>query len=443
MNWLDEHPEVKNIRCGAVDLNGQARGKRMPVKFARKLHSDGMRFPLSVLNLDIWGEDVEDSPLVFDIGDPDGVLMPTERGFVPMPWLNLPSAMLPMWMFTEDGQPFEGDPRQALAQVVERFKALGLTPVVATEMEFYLVDDSGKDLRVAASPRSGKRRSAGETLSLRALDAFDAFFNDLYDACDAMDIPAEAALSEVGVGQFEINLMHVPDALKAADDAWLFKMLVRGLARKHGFAASFMAKPYEQYAGNGMHMHFSLADKDGNNVMANGTHEGTEILRQAIAGCLRGIPDLALVFAPHGNSYERLVPESHAPTGICWAYDNRTASVRVPGGSFAARRVEHRVAGGDVNPYLLIAAVLGSALTGIEDRLEPPPPITGNAYELDMPQIPATWAEAIDAFESSDLAERIFSKLLIENLVMTKRQELYYFAELSPEEALELYLDTV
>ncbi len=442
-SWLDEHPEIRNVRAGAADLNGQARGKRVPIRFARKLEEEGMRFPLSVLNLDIWGEDVEDSPLVFEIGDPDGVLMPTERGYVPLPWLETPSALLPLWMYTEEGDAFEGDPRHALANVVNRYKALGLRPVVATEMEFYLVDDSGIELRQPKSPRSGKRRPGAEILSLRALDAFDSFFNDLYDGCEAMDIPTEAATSEVGLGQFEINLVHVDDALKAADDAYFFKMLVRGLARKHGMAASFMAKPYADYAGSGMHVHFSVIDKDGKNIFANDTFEGTPALQQAIAGCLKGIADLTLIFAPHGNSYERLVPESHAPTGICWAYDNRTASVRVPGGSFKARRVEHRVAGGDVNPYLFLAAVLGSALIGIEDKLTPPPPISGNAYEQDQPQIPDTWEAAIDRFEESDIAERIFPTHLIQNLVLTKRQELHYLSSMSESEKLDLYLDTV
>jgi glutamine synthetase len=442
MSWLDAHPEVRNIRIAAADLNGQARGKRVPVRFARRIEAEGTRFPLSVLNLDIWGEDVEDSPLVFETGDPDGVLRPTERGYVPIPWLKVPSALLPMWMFTEDGTPFDGDPRHALARVLDRYRALGFTPVVATEMEFYLVDDSGNEIRQPPSPRSGKRRPGAEMLSLRALDAFDSFFNDLYDACEAMDIPAEAAISEVGLGQFEINLVHVPDAMKAADDAWLFKQLVRGLARNHGFAASFMAKPYRDYAGNGLHTHFSLLDREGNNVFANGTHEGSPLMHHAIAGCLKGIPELALIFAPHANSYDRLVPESHAPTGICWAYDNRTASVRVPGGSLAARRIEHRVAGGDVNPYLFLAAVLGSALIGIEDRLVPPPPIEGNAYDKDLEQIPDTWEAAIETFDSP-FVRRIFPQLLIDNFVLTKRQELHYMKELTPKQQLELYLDTV
>ncbi len=443
MSWLDDYPNVRNIRCGAADLNGQARGKRVPRRFAGKVEQEGTRFPLSVLNLDIWGEDIDDSPLVYETGDPDGVLMPTERGYVPMPWLDTPSVLLPLWMYYENGEVFPGDPRHALAGVVARYKERGLTPVVATEMEFYLIDDSGREIRQPRSPRSGKRRPGAEILSLRALDAFDNFFNDLYDACEQMDIPAEAAISEVGLGQFEINIEHVPDALRAADDAWFFKMLVRGLARKHGMAASFMAKPYADHAGNGLHTHFSVVDADGNNLMANDTHEGTAMLHNAIAGCLAGIPDLALIFAPHGNSYDRLVPESHAPTGICWAYENRTASVRVPGGSYKARRVEHRVAGGDVNPYLFLAAVLGSALVGIEDDLTPPPPITGNAYDQKMPQIPGTWEGSIDAFEASEMARRIFPQMLIDNLVMTKRQELQYLRELSPEQQLELYLDTV
>jgi glutamine synthetase len=443
MSWLDDHPEVRNVRCGAADLNGQARGKRVPRRFAAKLEEEGTRFPLSVLNLDIWGEDIDDSPLVFESGDADGVLLPTDRGYVPMPWLSSPSAILPLWSFHEDGTPFDGDPRHALANVVAKFTALGLTPVVATEMEFYLIDDSGREIRQPKSPKSGKRRAGAEILSLRALDAFDKFFNDLYDACDAMGIPAEAAISEGGIGQFEVNLEHVPDALKAADDAWLFKMLVRGLARNHGMAASFMAKPYEDYAGNGLHTHFSLLDKDGNNVFANDTFEGSDILKQAIAGCLAGMPELALIFAPHGNSYERLVPGQHAPTSICWAYDNRTASIRVPGGNFKARRIEHRVAGGDVNPYLFLAAVLGSALIGIEDKMQAPAPITGSAYDQKLQQLPSTWVDAIAAFDQGPLSRRIFSTQLVDNLLRTKRKEMTHFKELTPEEQLDLYLDTV
>jgi len=442
-DYLRKHPQVRTIRVAAADLNGQARGKRIPARYADKAVKDGTRFPFSVLSLDIWGEDIDDSPMVFEQGDQDGVLKPTERGFMPMPWLEAPTALLPIWMFRENGTPYEGDPRHALNAVVKQYKKRGLTPVVAMELEFFLIDDSGKTLQVPSSPRSGKRRKAAETLSIRALDAFDTFFTDLYDACEAMDIPADTSTSETGLGQFEVNLMHCDDALRAADDAWLFKMLVKGLARRHGFAASFMAKPYKEYSGSGLHTHFSVLDEAGDNIFDSGGPKGTAALKHAVAGCLAAMSDSTLVFAPHENSYERLVPDKHAPTAICWGYENRTAAVRIPAGSPAARRIEHRVAGGDVNPYLMLATILGAALIGMEDEMEPPSPVTGNAYAMDLPQIPATWDAAIEAFEHSDMLSRFLPKELIRNFVLTKRQEMHYIAELTPEERVELYLDTV
>ena len=156
IEFLRDNPEIKAIRTVAADLNGQARGKRIARRFADKALSEGTRFPYSVMNLDIWGEDIEDSPLVFDAGDPDGILRPTERGFLPVPWLDTPTALLPIWMFHEDGRPYDGDPRQALARVLDRYAAHGLTPVVATELEFYIIDDRGKELRVPPSPRSAR-----------------------------------------------------------------------------------------------------------------------------------------------------------------------------------------------------------------------------------------------------------------------------------------------
>ncbi len=442
-SYLNDNPEIKTIRVAASDLNGQPRGKRIARRYAQKAWEDGTRFPFSVMNLDIWGEDIDDSPLVFESGDPDGLLLPTERGFVPMPWLSNPTALLPLWMFHEDGRPFAGDPRHALARVLDRYKALGLTPVVATELEFYIIDDRGPDLRVPPSPRSGKRRNQAEILALRQLDAFDQFFTEIYDACEAMDIPADTLISEAGPGQFEINMMHQSDALKAADDAWLFKLLVKGVARKYGFAASFMAKPYEDYAGNGMHMHFSVLDQRGRNIFDNGSTEGSEALHRAIAGCLAGMAGSMLIFAPHASSYDRFVPGAHAPTALAWGYENRTTALRVPSGAPAARRIEHRVAGGDVNPYLLVASILGAALTGIEGKLTPPAPTHGNAYDAASRHLPTTWGEAIAAFEDCQMTAQIFPRELVANYLATKRQEMHYMAELSPEEQMQLYLDTV
>jgi len=437
-------PDIRALRVAAADLNGIPRGKRMPAASAAKVMAEGTRWPFSAMNLDIWGEDIAASPLVFASGDPDGWLRPTERGLLPVPWLDTPTALLTVWMFHEDGRPFDGCARQALARTESRLAARGLTPVIGTELEFYLIDDSGPEPQMPASPRSGKRRPGGEVLSLRTLDAFDGFLTDLYDGCAAMGIPADTAISECGAGQFEITLGHVSGALRAADDAWLFKMLTHGLARRHGLAASFMAKPYAGQAGTGMHVHVSLLGPAGRNVFDNGGPEGTETLHHAIAGALAALVPSTLIFAPHGPSYDRLVPGAHAPFQSSWAYENRTAALRVPGGAPCARRLEHRVAGGDVNPYLMLTAILGAMLTGIEDAAPPPPPITGNAYEdTALPRLPTDWATAIELFSTDATIARIFSPDLIRNLTLTKRQELAQLGELSAEECRDLYLDTV
>ncbi|TVR46610.1 MAG: glutamine synthetase [Rhodobacteraceae bacterium] len=415
----------------------------MPAAAEDKLMAGQAKMPLSALNLDIWGNDIADSPLLFETGDADGFLRPTERGLLAMPWIGPEAMMLPMSMYHADGRPFAGDPRHALARIVAQLDARGLRAVTASELEFYLIDDSGPEFRPPLSPVSGKRAMGSATLSMRMLDEFNAFFDALYAGCEAMGIRADTATSEAGPGQFEINLDHGDDPLRVADDTWLFKILLRRLARLHGMAASFMAKPYTEASGNGLHLHASLLDGQGRNIFDNGGPEGSDALRHAIAGVLAAMPGSTLVFAPHANSYARLVPHAHAPTGVCWAYENRTASVRVPVGAPKARRLEHRVAGGDVNPYLLMTAVLGAMLAGIEAAQDPPAPVSGDAYALDLPQIPATWGEALDLFTTSPEVARIFEPELIDNMRRTKLQEMAGMDGLSAQEVLDLYLEAV
>ncbi len=434
---------LHSFRVAACDLNGQMRGKRVPPTYADKLSKGTVRMPFSALNVDLWGADVENSPLMFETGDADGVLLPTDRGPVPMPWLETDTALVPMSLHDDAGAPFTGDPRHALAAILARYAQRGWSVVAAAELEFTLLDASGPHPRPPINPVTGRRVSDDSILSMAEMDAFDAFFTDLYDGCTAMGIPAQTAISESGVGQFEINLLH-QDALRCADDTWLFKALARGLARRHGFVATFMAKPYADDAGNGLHIHFSVLDQKGRNVFDNGSPEGTDLLRSAVAGCLKAMPGSTLVFAPHGNSYARLIPGSHAPTGASWAYENRTAAIRIPGGSPAARRIEHRVAGGDINPYLTLTAVLGAALVGIEDGLQPPTPITGNAYALDdLPQLARGLAAAIEAFEADPMIARLFPADLIRNLALTKRQEMSRFASRPADEHWLSYLEAV
>ncbi len=434
--------DCATFRVAACDLNGQMRGKRVPGSYAGKLAQGAVRMPLSALNVDIFGADIDGSPLVFETGDADGVLLPTGRGPMPLPWLDAPQPLVPMAMHHEDGTPFAGDPRHALVAVLERFAARDWRVVAATELEFTLVDDTGEALAPARDPRSGRVIEAPEILSMSQLDAFDAFLTGLYAGCAEMGIPAQTATSEAGAGQFEITLHH-QDALRAADDTWAFKALIKGLARRHGFAATFMAKPFAEESGNGLHLHFSVLDAAGRNVFDDGGTAGSAALHAAVAGCLAAMPGATLVFAPHANSYTRLVPGAHAPTGAAWGYENRTTALRIPGGPPAARRIEHRVAGGDINPYLVFAAILGAAITGIEDDMPPPPPLTGNAYDQELPGLAETWQGAIDRFEHDPLIARIFPATLIRNLVMTKRQELAKMGDIPVAEHWKTYLEAV
>lgn len=441
-DWLAAHPDVKALRVATVDLNGIARGKRLPIGHADKALAGGIRMPFSIQNVDVWGEDIANSPLVFETGDSDGVMLPTDRGLVAMDWFETPSALLPLWMYDENGAPFAGDPRHALRAVLERYKARGLTPVVATEMEFYLLDGKADAPTPPRSPLTGKRLALMDVMALSGLDEFDGFFTDLYAACAAMGIPADAAIAEGGLGQFEINLLHV-DALKAADDAWLFKMAVRGIARKHGYLASFMAKPFAEQAGNGLHTHFSVLDKAGRNIFDDGSDAGSDQLRHAVGGLLAAMRPSTLIFAPHFNSYRRMQPGNHAPTAATWGYENRMAAIRIPGGNPVARRIEHRVAGGDVNPYLMLSAVLGAALIGIGDAMEPAAPVTGNAVTADTPQLPTDWTTAVNLFENDAMIARIFSQDLIRNLVLCKHQEIATFADAADGFEAQTYLETV
>jgi len=442
-DWLTANPEVESVQAAVIDLNGVMRGKRLLVSDIDKVLAGGVRMPISITGVDIWGEDVADSELVFQSGDADGICEYTGRGPLPITWTKKPTLLLPLWLAQNDGTPFDGDPRRALAAVLQRFKEKKLKPVVATELEFYLMDVSGDRPSPPLSPVSGKRLETDGVLSLDELEHFEAFLNDVYAACRAQNIPADAAISENGAGQFEINMIHTDDPLKAADDAILFKRLVRGIARKHGFAATFMSKPYGNRAGSGFHIHFSLLDEAGNNVFDDGSEEGSSILLNAVGGLLATMAELTLTFAPHLNSFRRLMPDSHAPTAIGWGYENRTAAIRIPAGPTKARRIEHRVAGGDANPYLVMSSVLGGALYGILNKLTPEPAIAGDAYAQDLLHLPQSWAGAIEAFAQGELVGQIFPKQLQSMFIQCKRQELGKFRRHVSGFEYAAYLETV
>ncbi len=443
LNWLEERDDIQSLRAAVCDLNGVMRGKRIPVEQARKALEGKLRMPFSLIGLDIWGEDIQGDPLVFSTGDADGLCEWTGRGILPVAWTAHPTALLPLWLTHEDGAPFLADPRRALAAVLERYRALGLTPVAATELEFYLVDPESQRPIGPVSPVTGRRLDSDAALSIDEIDDFEAFIYDVYEACRMQGIPVDTAIAENGVGQFEINLNHVPDALRAADDAVYFKRTVKGIARKHGFVACFMAKPYGERAGNGFHVHFSLADAQGRNVFDDGSDQGSEMMRHAVGGLLSAMAESTLVFAPHYNSYRRLRPKSHAPTAVAWGYENRMVAIRIPGGPSAARRIEHRVSGADANPYLVLASILGAALIGIERELSPGEPSTTDVYDRQLPKLPPDWASATALFESGTLMADILPAPLRQSFIACKRQELDTFALQVSDFEIETYLESV
>ncbi len=443
LTWLNARPEIENLRAGVCDLNGLIRGKLIPVGQAKKALTGGLRIPLSCTSVDIWGNDVADSTLVYESGDGDGILEWTGRHILPMEWLNQPSGLIPLWLRDESGKPFSADPRCALASVLERYTAHGLKPVVATELEFYLLDASQTRPVAPKSPLTGKPLAANAVYSIDELDQFDGFFSDVYSACAEQGIPVDTALAEGGTGQFEINLLHRDDAMRAADDAMLFRRIVKGMARKHQLCASFMAKPYPERAGNGLHIHFSLLNEQGENIFDDGSDQGSQTLRYAVAGLLDAMAPSTLIFAPHLNSYRRLQPHTHAPSSACWGYENRHAAIRIPGGSPVARRIEHRVAGADANPYLVLAAIMGAALIGIEKKQLPDQPVVGDCFPERTTQLPDDWRTAISVFEKSKISSLIFSPLLCNLFASCKKQEYATFARQISDFEFATYLETI
>ncbi|MBU2936421.1 glutamine synthetase family protein [Pacificibacter marinus] len=442
-NWLKSNPDATSATIAICDINGVFRGKRVPVEQIVKIFKDGVRMPTSSCTVDIWGCDLEDSELVFDSGDADAICTVTDRGLVERHIAGQISAFVPVTMFNEDGTPEPTDPRQALAAIVDRFKSHGYRPVVATELEFYLTSGPAEEVEPATLPGEAGPLEHHNVLSVAELDQLQPFLDDIYAEATRQGIVPDAIISESGTAQFELNLMHSDDALRAADDAVLFKNLVRSVARAHGFRATFMAKPFGDKAGNGLHVHFSVLDAAGQNIFDNGTDDGSDLMLHAVAGLAAMMTDSALIFAPHQNSYRRIRPNAHAPTAVAWGYENRTCAIRIPGGANAARRIEHRVAGGDANPYLVLTAILGAAIYGIENKLTPPAPTEGNAYETDAPLLPLHWHGAIDAFEKSTLLPHIIDPQLIRLFAQIKTQELDKLLSIVPASEYSAYLETV
>ncbi len=421
--YLRDAPQTRFVDVFLADLNGVLRGKRLPAKAASKVFKGGFRLPRSIVGVDVWGEDVFNNGLVVDTGDQDGVCAPVEPGMAPAPWCKTPTAQVMVMMCEADGGAFLADPRQQLLHIAGKLADIGCFAVAAMELEFYLISADSDDLGRPLTPKakfSGRRVVDGRVYAMDELDAYSAFFVDLYDACDAQGLPLDTAVIEAGPSQFEVNLKHQRDPVRAADQAVLLRRAIKGVAAKHGFIASFMAKPFGDLPGNGMHVHMSMLDKSGANIFATDDAK----LRNAVGGVLASAPEAMIFLAPHLNSWRRFQASSHAPTRAAWGYENRTAAIRIPTDSEENRRMEYRIAGADANPYLVMAALLAGAWHGIASNVAPPAPLDGNAYESDAPELATSWREAVDAFERGEILAPIFGELFTRAFTACKRQEI-------------------
>jgi glutamine synthetase len=419
--FLAAHPDVQGIDVIITDLHGIARGKIIRRHELESLFRDGRGLPQSIFAQDIVGNDCEAAMALHREGGGDGRCWPVPGTLGMVPATD--RAIVLATLHDEDGTPDANDPRQALITQIERAKALGFTPKGALELEFYLIDPArdGDDVLPAEAPLTGQRPTGTNTLSVDELDAMSPFLDAVYESARALDLPLETVISEYAEGQFELTLRY-RDLARAVDDLILAKRILRTTARRHGMDACFLAKPYGDKSGSGMHLHLSLASEDGQNLFADQPDGSlSPLMLSAIGGIRTHMADTMLTLAPVLNSWRRFGNAVYSPASNSWGKDDRFVALRVPPGAPENRHFEHRVAGVDANPYLAATAILGSALNGIETRASAGTPGLDGATDHDP--LPRSWLAAIDAFEASPAMIDLFGSSLHQSLSILKREE--------------------
>jgi len=407
--FLAAHPEIEAFDLVLTDANGVARGKIIRRHELLGLYTAGRHLPISILGLDILGEDVADTGLVWDQGDADRRAWPISGSLRALNGTQPPRGEVMVMLYELDGSPMLADPRHALIRQIAALAEMGLRPAGAFELEFYLLDpDLSTDgtVRPARDALDGRGGAETDVYSVDRLHGMLPIFDQIYADCAAAGIQAETMISEYGRGQYELTLHYREDILHAADDLIRLKRIVRAAARAHGAVACFMAKPHAEMAGSGMHIHVSLQDDQGRNIFSERPGEdptSSPALRYAIAGMAAHMGQSMLVFAPHANSWRRFAANSYAPVAPTWGVNNRSVALRVPAGDARARRIEHRPSGVDANPYLVATAVLAALRDGLTQKIQPAAPVTGNGYDAKAgADLPADWRSAIVAAEGSE-----------------------------------------
>ncbi len=404
-HWLNER-RVTEIECLVPDLTGVARGKILP---RQKFTEDrGMRLPEGIVAIGVTGEFPQAGPYydVITPTDRDMHLKPDPTTARIVPWATDPTAQVIHDCFDRDGNLIPYAPRSVLRRVCNLYDAQGWVPVVAPELEFYLIERSVDPNTPLRPPRgrSGRSETSRQAYSIDAVNEFDPLFEDIYDYCEKMGLNVDTLIHEVGAGQMEINFFH-DHPLGLADEVFFFKRTIREAALRHEMYATFMAKPMANEPGSAMHIHQSVVDAQGHNIFSNPDGSPSKHFYWYIGGLQRYVPAAMALFAPYVNSYRRLVRSNAAPINIQWGTDNRTVGIRSPVAEPAARRIENRVVGSDANPYVAMAATLACGYLGMVNQIEPTPECRGDAYLGDY-QLPRSLGEAVNLLrDEADLAE--------------------------------------
>jgi glutamine synthetase len=382
VHWLRSR-SIDEVECLVPDMTGMMRGKIVPREdFIRNLGS-GLRLPETILLQAVTGDTVWDTRIASET-DQDIRTIPDVTTVRIVPWYEEPTAQVICDVVYNDGRPVDFAPRSVLKRVLGLYREKGLKPIVAPELEYYLVEKSDDPDLPLSTPVgiSGRKESGRQAYGIEAANEFDPVVEEIYAYCEDSRIEIGTMAHEAGPAQLEMNFLH-GDPLELADQVFLFKRAVRKAALKHGMFATFMAQPHENEPGSAMHVHQSVVRlSDGSNIFVDTDGEDSPALFHYISGLQRHVPSAMALFCPNVNSFRRIRLESDAPINVHWGRDNRTCGLRVPDSPPAARRVENRVPGVDANPYLAFAATLACGLIGLEEKIDPAPVVTIDAHTL-------------------------------------------------------------
>jgi len=431
-NRLDE------VECMIADLPGIARGKAVPATKWERMQK--FHLPNSIFFQTItggWGEAAGDEGFT----EPDMVLYPDLSTATAAPWADDGTLQVIHDAFDQKGKPIPYAPRNVLKRVVELYAKEGWTPVVAPEMEFFLVArnvDPAKPIEPMMG-RSGRPAAARQAYSMSAVDDYGPVIDDIYEFAEIQGFEIDGITQEGGAGQLEINLRH-GDPVKLADEVFFFKRLLREAALKHDCFATFMAKPIEGEPGSAMHVHHSILDREGDNLFTGPNGGETDAFFQFIGGLQTHLPSVVALMAPYVNSYRRYVRDHAAPINLEWGRDNRTTGLRVPISDPASRRID-RLAGMDCNPYLCIAASLAAGYLGLKQELWADKSYRGDAYDGE-PDLPQGLGAALDLFDGNTDMQEVLGPEFTRVYSIVKRAEYEEFLQvISPWEREHLLLN--